>query len=72
MKNYFSAQILQEHSNQVMELALSLNVPPERIVFKKEGCPLGSIGVYIKFDSKDVLNEFSKKMQGISCIMQRW
>ena len=72
MANYFSAQISQEHSTQVMNLALSLNVPNEQIVFKTQGCPLGSIGIYIKFDSKDSLDEFSEKVQEIPCILKMW
>ena len=72
MSKYFSAQIWQEYSNIVRELALNLNVPSKRIVFKNEGCPLGSIGVYIKFDNEDSLNEFSKKVQKIPCIIKRW
>lgn len=61
MTNYFSAQISQEHLTQVMDLALSLNVPIEQIVFYTQGCPLGIIGIYIKFDSKDSMDEFSEK-----------
>lgn len=72
MQNYFSARISQEHSSQVKALALSLNVPSERIVFKKEGCPIGSVGVYIKFETKTTLDEFSKKLQGIPCILEKW
>lgn len=72
MAHYFSAQISQEHSNQVKDLALSLDIPSERIVFKTEGCRLGSIGVYIKFESKESLDEFSKNMQSIPCILNKW
>ena len=72
MANYFSAQISQEHSNQIMNLALSFNVPNEQIVFKKEGCPLGFIGIYIKFDSKDSMDEFTEKVQEIPCILNKW
>lgn len=72
MAKYFSAQIWQEYSNIVRELALNSNVPPNRIVFKNEGCTLGSIGVYIKFDDEDSLNEFSKKVRKIPCIIKRW
>ena len=72
MANYFSAQISQEHSTQVRNLALSLNVPAEQIVFKTQGCPFGSIGIYIKFDNKDSLDEFSKKVQEIPCILKMW
>lgn len=73
MANYFSAQISQEHSDNVRKLALSLNIPQERIVFKTEGCPLGSIGVYIKFNDEASLNEFSKKlMQNFHCILKKW
>lgn len=72
MTKYFSAQIWQEYSNIVKELALSSNVSSNRIVFKNEGCPLGSIGVYIKFDNENSLNEFSKKVQKIPCIIKRW
>ena len=74
MANYFSAQISQEHSNEVRKLALSLNIPPERIVFNTEGCPVGSIGVYIKFDAKTASDEFSKKiMQTFPCsIIKKW
>ena len=72
MTKYFSAQISQEHAQIVRNLALNLNVPADRIVFKREGCPLGSIGVYIKFDNQDSLNEFCEKMQDINCILKRW
>ena len=72
MAKYFSARISQEHSDQVRNLALGLNVPPKRIVFNGEGCPLGSIGVYIKFDSQNSLDEFSQKVQGMDCILERW
>ena len=72
MAHYFSAQISQEHSSQVKDLALGLNIPSKRIVFKTEGCPLGSIGVYIKFDTKESLAEFSRNMQSIPCILDEW
>ena len=72
MANYFSAQISQEHSTQVRDLALNLNVPTEHIVFNTQGCPLGSIGIYIKFDSKDSMDEFSEKVQEIPCILNKW
>lgn len=70
--HYFSAQISQEFSDQVKNLASNLNIPSERIVFKTEGCPVGSIGVYIKFETKNTLNEFSKKIQAIPCIIKQW
>jgi len=72
MQNYFSALISQEYSSYVENLALSLNVPSEQIVFKTEGCALGSIGVYIKFETKVSLNEFSKKLQKIPCVLEKW
>jgi len=72
MTNYFSAQISQEHSTQILNLALSLNVPSEQIVFNTQGCSFGLIGIYIKFNSKDSLDEFSKKVQEIPCILKRW
>lgn len=72
MASYFSAQISQEHSDNVRTLALNLNIPQERIVFKTEGCPIGSIGVYIKFDDEKSLNEFSEQMQSIPCIQKKW
>lgn len=72
MASYFSAQISQEYSDNVRTLALNLNIPQERIVFKKEGCPLGSIGVYIKFDDEKSLSEFSEHMQSIPCIQKKW
>ena len=72
MANYFSAQISQEYLSQVKNLASSLNIPSERIVFNRVGCSVGSIGVYIKFDNKDSLDEFSKKVQKIPCIIKRW
>ena len=72
MANYFSARILQEYLNHVENLALSLNVPQEHIVFKPEGCSLGSIGVYIKFETKVSLDEFSKELQKIPCILEKW
>ena len=72
MQNYFSARISQEYLSQVEALALTLNIPSERIVFKKEGCPLGSVGVYIKFETKASLDKFSKKMEKIPCILEKW
>lgn len=72
MPNYFSARISQEHLSQVEALALTLNVPSERIVFKTEGCPLGSIGVYIKFETKTSLDEFSKNIQKTPCVLEKW
>ncbi len=72
MPHYFSAKISQEYSNQVKDLALSLSIPLEQIVFKTEGCPLGSIGVYIKFEDQNSLDDFSEKMQSIPCIIERW
>jgi len=53
-------------------LALSLNVPSERIVSNAKGCTVGSIGVYIKFESKISLDEFSEKIQKIPCILEKW
>jgi len=72
MQNYFSARISQEYLSQVEALALTSNVPPDQIVFKKEGCPLGSIGVYIKFETKANLDDFSKSIHKIPCILEKW
>lgn len=73
MTHYFSAQISQEHSENVRNLALSLNIPQERIVFNTAGCFVGTIGVYIKFDDKCSLDEFTEKiMQSIPCVIQKW
>ena len=72
MANYFSAQILQEYLSKVKTLASSLNIPSERIVFNSKGCHVGSIGVYIKFESKVSLDEFSKKLEEIPCILEKW
>lgn len=73
MAHYFSAQIPQEYSEKVRNLALSLNVPKERIVFKTPGCFVGSLGVYIKFDDKKSLDIFTEEIKkSIPCIIQEW
>lgn len=72
MTKYFSARISQEYLSQVIDLALSLNVPSERIISNAKGCIVGSIGVYIKFDNKDSLDEFSKELEKFPCILEKW
>lgn len=73
MSNYFSARVSQEHCNNIRYLALSLGVPSKNIVFKTEGCAFGSMGVYIKFQSKKNLDKFSKGMERLfPCLLEKW
>lgn len=72
MAKYFTAKIYQEYSNSIINSALSLNIPPERIVFKTQDCSLGSIGVYIKFDDEEVFDKFLELVQEIPCIQEMW
>lgn len=62
MAFYYCARVLQEHSDFVRKLASDFNIPEERIVFNTEGFSIGFIGVYIKFDSENSKNEFSKRL----------
>jgi len=72
MANYFSARIPEEYLNQVIDLALNLNVPPERIISSEGGCSLNSIGIYIKFDDSISLDQFSKKLEEFCSILEKW
>ncbi len=63
MVKYFCAQISQEHSSAVENIALNLGVSKKDIVFNTIGCPLGSIGVYIKFNDETTLNLFSNEIE---------
>ena len=73
MEKHFAAQIAQEHSENVKNLALSLNVPPENIVFRTEGCSIGTIGVYIKFNDESLLHEFVQELKNLfHCIIEEW
>ena len=57
-KFYFSAKIQQEYSDIIRDKVLSLGVPQENIVLKREGCKLMYMGIYIKFDNKDTYKRF--------------
>ncbi len=73
MASYFCAQISQEYCNNVRYLALSLGVPPKNIMFRTEGCSLGSIGVYIKFYSKKNSDKFSRFLKQLyPCLLEKW
>lgn len=73
MSNYFSAKISQEYSENVKNLALSLGVKPKNIVFKTAGCPLGTLGVYIKFESAEAVKNFSSEVEeSFPCIIEKW
>lgn len=71
MTHSFNARISQEHSENVMYLALSLNVPSENIVFKKDGCPLDSMKIFIQFDNDLSFNRFSEQIGTIPCILEK-
>lgn len=65
-KFYFSAKIQQEYSDIIREKVLSLGVPQENIVLKREGFKLLYMGIYIKFDNKDIYERFiSLQLPGI-------
>ena len=57
-KFYFSAKFQQEYADIIYEKVLSLGVPRENIVFKKEGCEFLYLGIYIKFNSETTYNKF--------------
>lgn len=69
MASCFKARISQEHSSNVRNIALSMNVPQESITFEKGNCPLGSLRVSIEFKDKDSLTEFRKRIMQ-SCILE--
>ncbi len=65
-KFYFSAKIQQEYSDIIREKVLSLGVPQENIVLKREGCKLLYMGIYIKFNNKDTYERFiSLQLPGV-------
>lgn len=74
MATYFCAQISQEHSSKVENMALNLGIPKKNILFNTIGCPLGSIGVYIKFEDITTFNLFSNEVkQDIPhSILEKW
>lgn len=74
MATYFCAQISQEHSTDVENMALYLGVQKKNILFNTIGCPLGSIGVYIKFEDESTFSLFSNEIkQKIShSILEKW
>lgn len=63
MADFFNAQFSQEHCSNIRNLALSLGVHSENIVFKTEGCSFGSMEVSIKFGNKENLGEFLKSVE---------
>ena len=73
MSNYFSAKISQEYSESVKNLAISSGVEQKNIVFKTAGCPIGTLGVYIKFESSEAAKNFSSKVEeSFPCIIEKW
>ena len=71
MTHSFNARISQEHSENVMHLALSLNVPSKNIVFQKDGCSFYSMKIFIHFDNDLSFNCFSEQIKKIPCILEK-